>query len=212
MTLAWGQKAAVEGKIGSEGGELAGHFGRAAVGVQEETARRPRGPAQCLGERAPGFEAVNRDRQVAFGGEAQLPDECLSLLIERRTAESGQPRIVGAGAIKDPAIEADFADRGVRVGVERAEQCVAPVRRRVADIPRVQAIAGPHPGKTRGKGCDGRPVGLAGAVDDAASDSGCREVERDALEVWLQPLVLQMIVGVEKQRGGRVASGGEVRE
>lgn len=87
--LAVAEEVAVEGKIGAEGGEVAGEFDGAAVGVEEEAARGERVGTEDVGEGAPRVDAVNRDRKVAFGGEAKLPDEGFELFVERGAAEAG---------------------------------------------------------------------------------------------------------------------------
>lgn len=147
--LAVAEKVAVEGKVGAERSEIAGEFGGAAVGVKEEPAGRKRSGTKDVGEGAPGVEAVDRDGEIALGGEVELPGEGVALLVERRPAETGEAGIVGAGAIEDPAVETDFADEGVRVGVEGADKGVAPVRGGVADVPGVEAVAGEE-GELRG--------------------------------------------------------------
>lgn len=140
--LAIAEKVAVEGEISAEGDEIAGEFGGAAVGVEEETATRKRSGTEDLGEGAPGVEAVDRGGKIALGGEAELPGEGVALLVERSAAETGEAGIVGAGAIEDPAVETDLADEGVGVCVEGLEERFAPAGGGVADIPRVKAVAG----------------------------------------------------------------------
>lgn len=137
-----------------------------------------------------------------------MPGEGVELFVERGSAEAGETGIVGAGAIEDPAVEADFADEGVRVGVERVEKGVAPVGGGVADVPRVEAV-GRKEAKLRVEGCELRvgvraeggdvgPVLFAGAVDDAGVDGELSEVGEDAVAVGREPGVLEVVVGVEE--------------
>ena len=140
------KEVAVEGEIGAEVGEVSREFGGAGVGVEEEAARGELGVTEDIGEGAPGIDAVDRDGQVALGGEGKLPDERVALFVEWRATKAGEAGIVGTGAFEHPAIEADFADEGVRVGVEDAEEVCSPVGRGVADVPRMEAVAGEQEG------------------------------------------------------------------
>lgn len=108
---ALGEEGAVEGEIGAEVGEFARELERAAVGVEEEAARGAAG-AELGDERAPRVEAMDRDGEVARGGEVELPAEGGELFVEGGAAEAMQARVVGAGAMKDPGVEADLAEEG----------------------------------------------------------------------------------------------------
>src|ERR1700722_10398024 len=90
-------KIARQGKIGAEFDQAGNEFGRAAVGVQKESAGRARLSLEDFQERPPGLKAMNAHRQPALGGQAELPDEHLLLLRQ--------------GVIFDPTIQSNFADR-----------------------------------------------------------------------------------------------------
>lgn len=107
-----GEEGGVEGEIGAEFGEGGDHFGGAAVGVEQETTRGTGGGAERVVEEAEGVEAVDGDREIAFGGEGKLEEEDFELLLDRRAAEASEARFVGARTIEHPAVEADFADEG----------------------------------------------------------------------------------------------------
>src|SRR5690242_8104117 len=113
-----------QGKISPEIGQGRDHFGRATEGVQEETAIGPGFHTQDVQEAAPGLEAMNADRQIPFGSEAELPNEDFFLLLE----------II----VLDPAIQADLANSR-RDLIEQFDQLCLPIRRAFLDVPGVIA-------------------------------------------------------------------------
>lgn len=102
--MARGEVGGVEGKIGAEGGKRGDEFDGAAVGVKQETARGKRDGAECFEEKAEGIDAVNRGGSIQGDGEVELGFEGGDLLVERSPAETGEARVIGAGAVKHPAV------------------------------------------------------------------------------------------------------------
>jgi hypothetical protein len=133
----------VEGKICAEVGERGDQFGGAAVAVHEKTAGGETGRgAEDVEGGAVGLRGVDRRGAVQFGGEVELRGEDVGLLGERGDAEAGDAGVVGADAVDDPAVEADFADAGARIGEERGSEEAEPVSGALAAVPRVNAVAG----------------------------------------------------------------------
>lgn len=199
-----GEEAPVEGKISTEGGEFAGELKRTVVGVQEKAAGGA-AEAEFGSEWTPGVEAMEGGGKIAGGGEIELPAEGGELFVERRATEAGEARIVGARAVKDPRVEADFAEGGRRRWrrrrrVEVGEELVAPRGAGVAHVPRVEAVRGKNPRVRAGEGGDGGPIGFAGAVDDGAAEREGGEVGEDAVAVGREPGVLQVIMRVGERR------------
>jgi hypothetical protein len=95
--------------------------------VEQKTAQRPADDAQNVGERAPRLEAMDGGRAILSGGESELPREHFDLLVEGRAAQAGETRIVGLRAVENPAIKADLADGGLRIGGELRPQAALPV-------------------------------------------------------------------------------------
>lgn len=144
-----------------------------------------------------------------MGGERELPGEDFDLLGERGAAEAGEARVIGAGAVDDPAIEADFTDGGGGAGVEVGEEGALPIGGAVADVPRVQSVRRKKLRVERGglsaggaEGGDVGPVEFAAAVDNEAGDAGGLEIGEDAGAVGGEPSVLEMAVGVEERWHG----------
>lgn len=200
--VACGKEGAVEGKIGAEAEKSREHFGRAAVGVKEEAARGERSVFERVEERAEGVETVDAGGEVAFGGERELRAEDFDLLVERGAAESGQARIVGAGAVEDPAVESDFADVRAGSGVEGRAEGVEPGGGAVAGVPRVESVAGEDEGVAAGERGDGGPVGFAGAVDDGALQADFGVCGGYLVEVRRERGVLKVVVSVVEQCDG----------
>ncbi len=138
--MARGEVGGVEGKIGAEGGKRGDEFDRAAVGVKQETARGKRDGAECFEEKAEGIDAVNRGGSIQGDGEVELGFEGGDLLVERSPAETGEARVIGAGTVKHPAVEADFADRGPGIGDEVGSKGFEPRGRTISDVPRVKTV------------------------------------------------------------------------
>ena len=133
----------VEGKIRAEVGEGSDQFGGAAVAVHEKTAGGETGRgAEDVEGGAVGLCGVDGGGAVQLGGEVELGGEDGGLLGERGDAEAGDPGVVGADAVDDPAVEADFADAGARIGEERGAEEAEPVSGALAAVPRVDAVAG----------------------------------------------------------------------
>ena len=108
--LARFEEGAVEGKKRAEFRERRNHFHRAAVRMEQKSARREWSSAQDVEQRTERIETMDRSRQIAFRGERELPAEDLDLFVEWRPTKAGQAGVVGAGAIEHPAIEADFSN------------------------------------------------------------------------------------------------------
>src|SRR5262245_4163468 len=115
------------------------HLGRTRVGVKQEAARGQVGGAENVGERTPSVEAVDRGRPVVTGGECELGDENLCLFGKRCAAQADEARIVGPGAIENPAIKADLTQAGARMRSKYRGEFFQPGWGTVANIPRVQA-------------------------------------------------------------------------
>ena len=144
------EETTVEREVSAEVGERRRQLGGAAVGVEQKTARGKFRGAQRVEQRTEGVEAVNRDREIARGGEVELPAENFELLVEGCAAEPGESWIVGPRAVEDPTVEADLADgdgsmmgrmgRRERMRFEVGEKFLLPVGRAIADVPRVEAV------------------------------------------------------------------------
>lgn len=193
------EEGAVEREIRAEAEELREHFRRAAVGVEEEAALGEGRGFEDVQERAEGVEAVDAGGEIAFGGEGELRAEDFDLCGERGAAESGEARVVGAGAVEYPAVEADFSDGRAGVGVERGAERVEPGGGAVAGVPGVEAVAGVDKGVAAGERGDVGPVGFAGAVDHGAAQADFGAGSRYLVEVRGERGVLEVIVGIEKQ-------------
>ena len=154
------------------------------------------GGAERIVERAKRVEAVDRGGEVAFAGERELPEENLHLLLDWGAVQADEVRVIGLGAIEHPAVEADLADAGARISVQPDEEVFLPVGGAVADIPRVQAVAGQHDGMGCSKRGHIRPVGFGRAVGHHAPYAGRGEVGEDAIQVRSEHRVVQMIMGV----------------
>ncbi len=143
--VARGEVGGVEGEVGAEGGERRDHFSGATVGVKQEAARgeatRGMDGLERLEEQAEGVDAVDRGGAVECDGESKLGFEDRELFVEWGAAEAGEARIVGAGAVEHPAVEADFTHGGARIGGEISAESFEPGGRTVSDIPRVEAVA-----------------------------------------------------------------------
>jgi hypothetical protein len=167
--------------------------------VEEEAARWETvgdvGRWEGFEKQTEGVDTVDRDGSVEGNGEIELGFEDSELFVERSAAEAGEAHVVGPGAFEHPAVEADFADGGVGIGGEVSAECFEPGGSAVADIPRVEAVAGEEAeggpraesGELRaGDGAgdgdetgvggaergDFGPVGFFGAVDDGVGDAG----------------------------------------
>ncbi len=195
------EEGAVEGKPSAAFGEGGNEFGGAAVGVEEETSFGDVYAGDDFGERAPRLEAVDGDGAVFGAGEGELFEENFALLGERCAALAGESRVIGAGAVENPPVDADLADGGVRVGVEVGFEGFKPVGGAVAGVPGVEAVARADKGETLGEGGDAGPVGFAGAVDDHEAEAGGVPQRGDAFEVRGERVVLEVVVGVVKHAG-----------
>lgn len=138
--MARGEVGGVEGKIGAEGGERGDEFDGAAVGVKQETTRGKRDGAQRFKQKAEGIDAVNRGGSIQGDGEVELCLESGDLLVKRSPAETGEARVIGAGAVKHPTVEADFADRGPGIRKEVGSKGFEPRGRTISDVPRVKTV------------------------------------------------------------------------
>ena len=138
--VARGEVGGVEGKIGAEGGERGDEFDGAAVGVKQETTRGKRDGAQRFKQKAEGIDAVNGGGAIQGDGEVELGFEDRELFVERCTPETGEARVIGAGTVKHPAVEADFADRGPGIGDEVSSKSFEPRGRTISDVPRVKPV------------------------------------------------------------------------
>ena len=138
--VARGEVGGVEGKIGAEGGERGDEFDGAAVGVKQETTRGERDGAERFEQKAEGIDAVNGGGAIQGDGEVELGFEDRELFVERCTPEAGEARVIGAGTVKHPAVEADFADRGPGIGAEVASKSFEPRGRTISDVPRVKPV------------------------------------------------------------------------
>lgn len=138
--MAWGEVGGVEGKIGAEGGERGDEFDGATVGVKQETTRGERDRVERFKQEAEGIDAVNRGRSIQGDGEIKLCLENGDLLVKRSTAEARKARVIGAGTVKQPAVEADFADRGPGIGDEVGSKGFEPRGRTISNVPRVKTV------------------------------------------------------------------------
>lgn len=138
--MAWGEVGGVEGKIGAEGGERGDEFDGAAVGVKQETTRGERDRVERFKQEAEGIDAVNRGGSIQGDGEVELCLESGDLLVKRSPAKTGEARVIGAGAVEHPAVEADFADRGPGIGDEVGAKGFEPRGRTISDVPRVKPV------------------------------------------------------------------------
>ena len=196
------EKCAVEGKIRAALGEGRDKFDGAAVGVEEEAALGDVYAGDDLGEGAPRLKAVDGDGAVFGAGEGELLEKNFALLGERGAALSGEARVVGAGAVENPAVDAELADGGARVGVEVGFEGFEPVGRTVAGVPRVKAVAGADEREALGESGDAGPVGFAGAVDDHEAEASRVPRGGDAFEVRRERVVLEVVVGVVEHVDG----------
>lgn len=155
-------------------------------------------------EQAPRIDAVDGGREIALGGEGELPEENLGLFLDGRAAESGETRIVGLRAM-DPAVQPNLADGGARVGVEVGEEVFLPGRRTVAGVPWVQAITRQHDGMSRSERRDIGPVGLAGAIGHDALHPDRGEIGEDARVMRHKFGILQVVMGIVESHAGGVA-------
>ena len=201
------EEGSVEGEIGAAFGEGGNKFGGAAVGVKKKTAFGDVYAGDDFGERAPGLEAVDGDGAVFRAGKGELFEENFALFGERGAALAGEAGVVGAGAVEDPAVDTDFADGGVRVGIEVGFESGEPVRGTVAGLPRVEAVAGADKGVALGESRDAGPVGFAGAVDNHKTEADGVPGRGDAVEMRGEPIVLEVVVGVVEHQGGRRGFG-----
>lgn len=204
------EEGAVEGEIGAEVGEGADEIGRPTVGVEEEADRRQPGVAQEVVEGAEGIEAMERGGPAEFSGEGELGGADLGLFGEGRAAEAGEAGVVGAGAVEHPAVETELADGGGGVAFEPGAEGGVPGGGAVAAIPRVEPVAGQHPGVGGGEGGDGGPIGFAGAVDDGAGEAEGGEVGGEGGEVGGERLVVGVVVRVVERGHGRQRGAGRV--
>jgi len=138
--MARGEVGGVEGKIGAEGGERGDELDGAAVGVKQETARGERDRVERFKEKAEGIDAVNRGGSIQGDGEIKLCLESGDLLVKRSPAEAGEARVIGAGAVEHPAVEADFADRGPGIGDEVGSKGFEPRGRTISNVPRMKTV------------------------------------------------------------------------
>jgi len=138
--MARGEVGGVEGKIGAEGGERGDELDGAAVGVKQETARGERDRVERFKEKAEGIDAVNRGGSIQGDGEVDLGFEGGDLLVKRSPAEAGEARVIGAGAVEHPAVEADFADRGPGIGDEVGSKGFEPRGRTISNVPRMKTV------------------------------------------------------------------------
>jgi len=120
-------------------------------------------------KRAPCIEAVNRDGQIACGGQRELSGENVQLFFQRRAAEICKTRIVGRGAIEYPAIETDLTDDGVRMRREKRGELFKPIGAAIADMPWMKTKAGANPRVLLRQLDHARPVALVRAVHDGAA-------------------------------------------
>ncbi len=107
------EEVTVEGEVGAEIGEGFDEFGRAAVSMEKKAARRQRrrGTKRVV-KGTPGAEAVDRGGTNMRGGEGELGAKDIALFLQGSAAQTNEARIVWAGAVSHPAIEADLADGG----------------------------------------------------------------------------------------------------
>ena len=118
---------------------------------------------------------MNGDGQVALRSQGQLPLKRLNLGRE----------IFGF----NPAIEANFAHGGVRVGIEHLFQVAAPMGRTSRHKPWMEPEGGCDPGMTGGKRGHAFPIAFLCAIDD-------RPAAR--LDDVGQARILEMIMRVKK--------------
>ena len=199
------EKGGVEGEVGTECDELGDEFGGAAVGMEEKAAGRARVSAQEREEFAESLEAVDGGGAVERGGEGELGQEGRDLVGHGRPGDAGQARIVGAGGVEQPTVEADLADGGARIGEQAAMQLGQPVLGAGrAGIPRVDTVGGKDEGVGGGERGDARPVGRMSAVDHHACRGGGEggPAGGDLIEMRREGLVLQVIMGVVEHAVG----------
>ena len=132
----------------------------------------------------PDARAVEDDRAAEAGGEVELGEEGSAL---------GGTAIVDAA----DAIQANFADGGVRVGGEDAFEALEPVGHRDGGVPGVEAVGGG--GSERG-GDLHRPLFGAGGAVDASGDTGVERVLDVASVEGEDARVAEVEMSVEESR------------
>jgi len=165
--------------------------------MEEEAACRASRRTERLLERSPRIEAVQAGGAVLRGGEGELAVKDIELLVERGAAESGQPRVVRAGAIEYPAVEPDLADGRTGRGGERGLEARFPGGGAVARMPGVEPVGRSHPGGGGGECGERGPVGLAGAVGHHAGDAVCGQLAQQRAQMGREGWGVQVVVRVE---------------
>src|SRR5690606_34482943 len=143
--LAWIEESGSEGKIRSELHEARHELGRAAVGVQQESSRRTRHVFERVDQRSPCAQAVHRDGAILLGAPRELPAKRLQLFFERSNGRVSKPRIIRAGLVEDPPVDADLTDGRMWLVVQSLLELLAPVVRAASALPRMKPIARPNP-------------------------------------------------------------------
>ena len=148
-------------------------------------------------QHAPRLQTMDANREIAFSGEVELPDEDFFLFGHRR-ARSGAA--YHTRLFQNPLIQTDFTDDGGR-GVKETDEFALPVGRPFADIPRMIAEGGQHAWFALREFQNGGPVFFARAVHDHAGDADGAERRENGIKVWREAVVLQVIVGVVEAHG-----------
>src|SRR5690606_14284212 len=139
---------------------------RAAVGMEQETSPRSLVRAQQAEEFTKTLQAVDRGGAVEARCEFQLRHENRRLFLQRRPADSGEARVVGARGVEDPAVETDLSDARPRMGGEARLQLFQPVvRSRRTGVPRMNAVGWAHEAMAGGEFGHARPVQGMRAID-----------------------------------------------
>lgn len=180
-----GEERAAEGEISAAPREAIDHLGRAAVGMKEEAAGGDLLATDDLPEGAPGAEAMDGGGEIALDRDLQLGAEDVLL--------------VGEVESFLPAVEADLADDAA--GVELRAEELFPVLGALGDAPWMEAVAGDDPREIAGEPGDGIPIVVDGAIDHGAGDAEGGESFDDVRQMGGEPLVLEMVVGVEEFHG-----------
>src|SRR4051812_33425746 len=93
--------------------------------MDQKPAIRPAMALQKIIQMAPRFQAMNRSRDIALGGEFQLRDKNILLISD-----------IG---IVNPAIEANFADARAGIAIKKLPKRVEPIGRPFFDEPGMQS-------------------------------------------------------------------------
>jgi hypothetical protein len=151
--------------------------------MQKETHFRQGLRLENLQKPAPGFQAMNGDRQVSLRCNPDLPSEHLLLRCEIR--------------LTHPSIQPNFTDGG-RVPVEQALQTATPMSGPVRCMPWMNPETWNDRCVALCKGHHPIPIGFAGSVDHHLLDADPPTILQDPVPLSIEPGILKMIVRVKQ--------------